>query len=278
VRTRTIKIALLAVLIYSRLPAAQISYTGNPALDTGWGYCGNILDTFCDTTAHFDLKSLATGTGGDISPLFLAAFNAWNSSGDWTLQSGGSLSGFFNITASAQQFNFRQLGGVTIVTSIDGITSLPALTGTQQLVWVQGLYENYSPTDGSILTPFYAMDIMAPGAACGDSGPYPPTPYCGPAYPFQFADGHFGDQPKAFYDLGSSQAFFQANAYLAVEDAAVRTLTVYDGISYGFSNNVSATVPAEAPEPSAAWLLGCSLLAIPWYRRHSREAEPSKTS
>lgn len=270
--TRIVKITLLAILMYSELPAADVSYTSNPVLDTGWGFCGNILDAFCDTTAHFDSKSLLTGTGGDISPLFLSAFSTWNTSGDWTLQNGGSLSGFFSVTASAQQFNFRSLGGVTIVTTIDGITNLPALTGNQQLVWVQGLYENYSLSDGSIVAPFYTMDITAAGVACGNSGPYPPTPYCGPAYPFQFADGHFGDQPKAFYDLGSTQAFFQANAYLAVEDAVARTLTVYDGISYGFTNEVSASMPSEAPEPGTVWLLSSNLLAILWYRLRGRKS------
>jgi len=76
---------------------------------------------------------------------------------------------------------------------------------------------------------------------------------CPPAYPYQYPDNSFYDQPKDYYmPPGTTQAFFDANAYLAVEDftnAKAPVLTVYDGISYGFQNYVS-------PEPCTFLLLG----------------------
>ena len=74
----------------------------------------------------------------------------------------------------------------------------------------------------------------------------------------------FYDQPKDYYmPPGTTQAFFDADAYLAVEDFTdpdAPTLTVYDGISYGFQNYVS-------PEPGTFLLLGGGFAALLALRR-----------
>jgi hypothetical protein len=66
----------------------------------------------------------------------------------------------------------------------------------------------------------------------------------------------FYDQPKAFYQTpGTTQAFFNADAYLAVENTNTDTVELLDGFSYGFQNSVS-------PEPGSFVLLGTGLLGL----------------
>jgi hypothetical protein len=137
-------------------------------------------------------------------------------------------------------------GGLEIDVFLSNV-NLPPLGAGDRLVWVQGLLDNYSgPATGT-----YEMDITnLPG--CNPRGP---DPWCPPAYPFNDYPNHeFFDQPHALYrNPGTPQAFFDANAYLAIENTFDKTLTLYDGISYGYQNYVS-------PEPGT-WILALSVLA-----------------
>jgi len=145
-------------------------------------------------------------------------------------------------------------GGLEISISVANVT-LPTLGAGDQLVWAQGLFDNYLG-NGTIVAPFFEMDIITGG--CNPAGP---NPYCPPAYPFQYPDNHFYDQPAARYQPpGTIQAFFDANAYLAIENNGTKTLTVYDGVSYGFQNFVS-------PEPGVWFLSGTGLLVVIVIRR-----------
>jgi hypothetical protein len=245
---------VLLVIILSRLSlAASLSYDTPPTPNTGLNPCGNALGYLCTTAGYFNAETLGTQNPEGISALFVSAFNAWNSTvGDtWTLNAGGALSGSFDaVVASAYVDGLDQLGGVTIEVTIPGIV-IPALSGSDQLVWAQGLNENYL-LNGSIVAPFYQMDITS--LSCSFSALYP-TLSCPPAYPFQLSNSVFFDRPTALYEApGTTQAFFNANAYLAVENPDTRTLTVYDGISYGFQNSVSSS----SPEPGT-WLPCVSL-------------------
>ena len=136
-------------------------------------------------------------------------------------------------------------GGPEINIDVTGV-SLPTLGAGDQLVWTQGLFDNYLG-NGTVVTPFYEMDILTAGRS-----PAGPNPYGPPAYPFQYHDNKFYDQPKARYQApGSTQAFFDANAYLAVENNGAKTLRVYDGVFYGFQNQPRARGMGPAGQRTA---------------------------
>ena len=74
---------------------------------------------------------------------------------------------------------------------------------------------------------------------------------------FQYPDFHFFDAPAFQFRATGAQAFFDATAYLALADYTAHPLTVYDGLSYGVENSVTAP---EAPT-SALLVVGFGLLA-----------------
>lgn len=251
------------------LPAASINYNPAATTDTGWSTCANLPGLTCRTTAYFDTMTLSDQNDTMLSALFQSAFTAWNATGGgqgWTLNFGGDLAGTYSVTtAQALQFGAGgavananvALGGLEIEVGVGGIT-LPTPGMGEDIVWIQGLYDNYL-LDGSIVTSFYEMDVSTDpcGGVTGIT--------CPPAYPFQYGDNKFYDRPRASYVAGSTQAFFDANAFLAVRNTATSTITVYDGISYGFQNYVS-------PEPGT-WILLCSGLGLVLVRARRRRQE-----
>ena len=76
--------------------------------------------------------------------------------------------------------------------------------------------------------------------------PYNGGIFGGPLYPYQYTDESFYDFPKAPYDDG----FFSGWAMLSKVDYATRTLTTYEGVSYGFDLHVQ-----NIPEPSSITLV-----------------------
>lgn len=251
---------VVLVLLGLRIPlyaaATTINYTPAPTTSIGYNPCGNFV-AGCKTTAYFDAGSLIAQNGDEVSSLFQQAFDTWNAANgnDWTLEStvDDTLGGTFNINpAAAGQFGGVTLGGLTINIALSGVT-LPALGEDEQYVWVQGLMINYAPgPNAPTQTPYYAMDTSTlSNLTCGGNI------FCPPAYPYQYNDNSFYDQPKAFYQPpGQTQAFFDANAYFAVENYEDDTIQLYDGVSYGFQNFVIT------PEPGTYLLFGSGLLGL----------------
>jgi hypothetical protein len=253
---RTLLPLLVLLLAVNTLFAAKITFTPPPTTKAGRSVCGNFSKDYCTTLAYFDAQALNAANGG-IANLFRTAWNSWNASGGgqgWSLSDGGGLTGTINVTtAKAQQFNSVTLGGLTIQISVAGIT-LPTPGPGQQLVWVQGLDLNYTPGPGTILKSYYTMDTSTlSNLDCSK-----PTIFCPPAYPYQYANNMFYDQPKDFYFAPPGpQAFFDADAYLAIEDPRKKTLAVYDGVSYGFQNYVTPT-----PEPGTMVMFGSGIFGL----------------
>jgi hypothetical protein len=267
---RSLRVLLVVlVLLGLRVPlyadATTINYTPAPTTYIGYNPCGNFPGYGCATSAYFDTGSLIAQNGDEISSLFMNAWDAWNSADTWTLEPtvDDTLGGTFNVTtAAAGQFFGVVSGGLTIQVTLSGVT-LPTLTGDEQLLWVQGLELNYTPgVAGPAVTPYYTMDTSTlSGLTCSATavkwnGVGNPDIFCPPAYPYQYTNNSFYDQPKGSYQPpGTTQKFFDANAYLAVVDYTDDTVQLYDGISYGFQNYIS-------PEPGTLMLFGTGLLGI----------------
>jgi hypothetical protein len=198
--------------------------------------------------AHIFENSITLATAA----YFQAAWDAWNNAqpvgSEWTLVDGGTLADLgltVSIFDAASFHGSGHVGGVEIQVDVDYDGA-----DRDDLVWSQGLYDNYTlGPGGGIVPPFYEMDVStAPGTW---------TP---PVYPFQYNDEHFYDFPKAPYESG----FFEADAFLSKVNYTTRTLTIYDGVEYGFY-----LYAVEVPEP-AAWTLMLISMAVVTFLAHRR--------
>ncbi len=271
---------LLVTALAATLSAATVSYNPAPTTLAGPSPCTNFAGFSCWTTAYFDANTLdANNLEGNIDQLFN---NAWNSIDPLSSNGGYTLSitndarnnlvpGNFNVTtAAAGQFGGVTLGGLTInVNASNVVASLPALGNGDVVVWVQGLDLNYSvPANGGIVGDYQAMDTTVLSGIAGCNGTNNPG-WCPPAYPYQYNDDSFYDQPKDFYFApGATQAYFNADAYLAIMNTINDTVTVYDGVDYGFQNYVS-------PEPGTFLLLALPLVAIGFAKLRGNTIRPA---
>ncbi len=221
--------------------------------------CTELAGSTCSTTAYFDSQSLDDQNDETISGTFESEFAAWNAmnaaNAKWSLDFGGNLNGTFKVTLAAAALTSSSpgfcagnnpagatCGGLQIRIFISGMT-LPAVGNNQIFGWTQGAFTNYIADTGTIVKPYYELDGTPP-PDCGGAK----HPICLPMYGFQYPDYHFFDAPAFQFRAEGPQAFFDATAYLALADYTARTLTVYDGLSYSFSNAVATP---EAP----AWAL-----------------------
>jgi MYXO-CTERM domain-containing protein len=175
-------------------------------------------------------------------PIFRAAWNAWNDSQPadrrWTLTNGGSLNGAFLITKFDTFNPCPSPGGVEIRARYASEAE-----NLGQLVWVQGIQTNrragvFVPHDAPPLPEMHLMDVGT-GRLRNE--------WPAPAYPLQYSNGQFYDKATA-YCLHEREVYFRATALLANIDYRTRTLTTYEGFSWGFSVLcVHRDVPAPGP-------------------------------
>lgn len=189
------------------------------------------------------------------------AFAAWNganpANAKWTINDGGALNATLNVEIfDAKSFHdVHGVGGVEIQIDFD-------YNGNDRsdFVWSQGLYLNYKPDDLGIYPPYSSMDTAnLSNLTCDPNAsmsPFDANPavWCAPVYPYQYTNQKFYDFPKAPYDTG----FFEADAFLSKVDYTNRSLTIYEGVHYGFCLAV--------PEPQVASLLLIGIIAM-WATR-----------
>jgi hypothetical protein len=182
----------------------------------------------CTSTAYLNTTSL-TGKNAD----FKKSFDAWNAANPidkkWSLVNGGALPGGAFDVSIFDALAYPSVGGLEIQINwtYDG-------SDKNDYKWTQGLYNNYL-LDGSIVNPFYEMDVIASG--CDNSVL---LKQCPPLYPFQYEDRRFYDKPLAPWP----NSFFDAHTFLAKSNFDTRQLTIYEGVNYGFKLSV---VPGPMP-------------------------------
>lgn len=202
-------------------------------------YCagGPVMNQNCTSTAHLNLTSL-TDAQADAGEDFRNSFDAWTATADgagWTLAKGGALPGGELKVTIFDAYASYEVGGLEI--SIDWTY---AGADKNQFFWTQGLYDNYL-LDGSIVPPFYEMDVVSNAACASD-----PFKFCPPLYPFQYVDRHFYDFPAAPWP----NSFFYAETFLSKVNYTTKVLTIYEGVEYDFQLSAQPT-----PEPATLLLM-----------------------
>lgn len=194
--------------------------------------------------AHLATDSITLAS----SLYFQDAWNAWNAAqpvgSQWTLATSSFLIPDA-LTVNVSQFDAQSFHGAnhTPNVGVGGVEvaidwSYGGPEPVNDLYWSQGLSLNYNPGSYALVPGFSAMDVASfNNLVVGGNV------WSEPYYPYQYVDQSYYDFAKAPYDTG----FFEADAFLSKADFDTRTLTIYDGVHYGFY--LYAT-----PEP-ASWIL-----------------------
>ena len=288
--------ALAPVGAHAAVESASVS---EPSCDGG-------LLTSCVDTAYMNTSLVGANSqfigspviaGSSTPATFTSAFDAWDAANgnSWKLVNGGVLSLSINahVGLDAGQFS---AGLQPVIFTISGASS----SLLSRLVWTQALVANYTPLQGPLAEPIQTLDTFSFSQNAAGSNPNFPTTCgagsaaaCGPIYPFQYGSTLSQDQLDGvplgvdpFYDAPQGEwpdASFDAITLLSTMSTATDTLTVYDGVSYGFAlsafGNVSAAGALQAssaiPEPStwAMMLIGFGGLGFLGYRQ-TRRAKP----
>jgi len=192
-----------------------------------------------------------------ISNTFTTAFNNWNNAavvnggggGLWKIFNAGALTGTFTVNQYLPTLAGAH-GDLEFDMSYTPGAGDPAIGGNT--VWCQAINTNAKLAGSLPGNPMY-LD----GSNAGGFRP--------PAYPYQYNDGSFYDDPSRNGVPGQTITWV-ADLYQTVIDYRARKLYVYDGVEWGFqitgklNNN-------GAPEPAPIAALGLGVLAMVIRRR-----------
>jgi hypothetical protein len=182
---------------------------------------------------------LNTYAANEYFDIWENGWKAWNDGlaegTKWTLAHGSLLKGTVSVTTFTTFDDCSSTGGVEIRAKYNPGTGDPT-----NIVWAQALYDNYDvgPDPGHYSgggAARYEMDVSGSITS--------------PLYPFQYDDKHFYDKPQTFC-IEDETIFFHAIALICTVDTKTRTLTAYEGLSYGWDFTCA---PAPVPLPPAVW-------------------------
>jgi hypothetical protein len=271
-----------------------------PTCATATGRDGTCVDSgFLQQTvvgANSTFIGVPNIPGTKTRATFTSAFNAANTG--WTLVNGGTLNLTINVDIGVSAASAG--GGLNpVLFTLSGGT--PQVLNT--LDWTQALFVNYSPLTGSLPQPIETLDTFSLSQDTAGSNPdFPkacspassgPSPsggaFCGPIYPFQYGtelqhdvlnNVPLGVDP--FFDAPEGDwpdATFWAITLLSTVNPATHTLTVYQGVAYGFaltargpltgSNGSVITAALVTPEPPVWALMIVALPALYLMRRRT---------
>lgn len=241
-------IAVIAIFTCSCTQALTLSGNLSPTLQTAvLDPCPDHPGYACCATAS-DIQLLSFGENLDFKAAWDTVIpSEWYPSA-WTLQyATAPLDATLNLSTYrafnvAQYQNGHSLAGAEIQ-----VDWTPA-TGQQDLKWIQAIHTNASNRGSSQ----WYLDVLRLKKE---------TP---PVYPYSFSDYHFYDMPGRWCDPNQN-IYWDAYLYLARVNRTTKVVTVYEGLSWGFTLNCEAV-----PEPGGLLVMLCPiscLLAMRFKRR-----------
>lgn len=279
-----------------------------PTRSGATGVALNCADTgFFNTTlagASSDFIG-APKVSGSIAT-FTTAFDAWDeANGDkWTFKNGGTL----NLTIRVNIGLSAGIGGAGLSPVLFTLSGASQQT-LQNLVWTQALFINYSPLAGPLAGSEQTLDTFSlsqngsnpnfpKSCSPASSGVPAAGAFCGPIYPFQYASEYknstldgvtlgvdpFYDAPEGDWPDASFDAITLLSKVSVVNGK--HTLTVYQGVSYGFTlsaadllsgpSYISGVAASSIPEPPVWALMIVSLPALLVIRRQTGSSTTEK--
>jgi hypothetical protein len=136
----------------------------------------------------------------------------------WTVANGGALNATYNIT-TYDAYNDCPTGGAEI-----RIMYVPGPGTPAPVRWSQAIFTNHRRGGVEGVWASY-MDVIA-----GSADPFVWDP---PAYPYQYTDSQFYDKPSRPCPAGGFIRW-DGEAYPTAIDYTTQTITVYEGVEWGF--------------------------------------------
>lgn len=250
-------LAPVAILMFAAILFLSATSNVRATVLITTGQCDSGDTTKCSasnaiiTATAYIIKEVTPGSTDQGWANFQSAFNSWNASlaanNKWTLGTGNlSAEATLNVVlyrAYVQQGSpgciaDPHCGGAEIQVNYNNGGNPPFPIANENniqpgdAVWAQSIVTNQKRNPSQPGNPY--LD-NAPGTPGANLGP--------PAYPFQY-DGSGGSSASMLYDMPNRDdyAVWLADAFLSTADYQTRTLTVYDGLEWGFT--VAAPLPA----------------------------------
>jgi hypothetical protein len=260
---------LFAVIAFLTMPAAAAPvFTVAPgACPDNVAACSASNEEVTSTLFNIFLINPLDDTTGAYKNLFVPAFDSWNAS----RPAGRKWSLFAADLSAAASINVT-----TYRAFVDEGDDCDEFCGGAEIRitydWGGGVNNPLPIRDTTRIFPFTAMWTQSIRASDKPAGALPGNPYLDnnpntpgrmynpPAYPFQYEGSSFYDKPDRDAD-----SIWQGQAFLMKANYRTRTLTVYDGVGWGF-------YVQAVPEPSTLALCGLVPLGMIIFARRRRQS------
>lgn len=238
-------VGLIALAISSAPASAltiQLGANASWISDTPFVTCQQDIRDRCRVHAWIS-PAAATAT----SAIFRDAFANWAGlpgNAGWRVINGGNTDLTVTLDTFKAYNDCPEKGGVKIRASF---------ATARNVKWAQGLWAtplNSSTHGGNVPPKVSYMDV----GTTGNESP--------PLYPYSYADGHFYDRPGRRC-VENATVSWSAVCLMATVNSTDKTLTTYDGFTYGFD-----VICVAVPEPATIVALAVGLSVL--LRRRTR--------